>query len=188
MTTQTPTTVNGVDITQLMETIGAIKQEPALASGQFRATSQWIRGAHSRAAIQGFMLGGQEDMSRTEPFAVDMSEAPALLGQDEGPNPVEVLLSALSGCLTTSLVYHAAARGIRLHRVESTYEGELDLRGFLGLDPMVRNGFKQIRVTFKVDADATPEQIEELVMLAQRRSPVFDMVSNPVPVMVEVAR
>lgn len=111
-----------------------------------------------------------------------------LLGSDRGANPVEFVLHALAGCLTTSLVYHAAARGIRLDEVSSTFEGDLDLRGFLGLDPQVRNGYEGIRVTFAVKGDATPAQLAELVELAQQRSPVFDIVTNPVPVTVRVER
>ena len=188
MTTQaTQQTVNGVDVTRMTETIGAIKIEPELARGRFRATSRWINGGHNRATIHGFYVAGKEDEERTEPFVHDIDEPPVLLGEDRGANPVEYVLSALSGCLTTSLVYHAAARGIRLNRVESTYEGDLDLQGFLDLDKTVRNGYQNIRVTFKIDADASREQVEELVRIARQRSPVFDIVSNPVPVTVELA-
>jgi uncharacterized OsmC-like protein len=109
-----------------------------------------------------------------------------LLGEDHGPNPVEYVLHALAGCLTTSLVYHAAAQGIRIDEVESTYEGDIDLHGFLGLSDEVRNGYQNIRVTFKIKADAPPEKLEELLLLAQKRSPVFDTVSNPVSVTVSL--
>jgi len=107
-----------------------------------------------------------------------------LLGTDTDANPVEYVLHALAGCLTTSLVYHAAARGITVRRVESTFEGDLDLRGFLGLDDRVRNGYREIRVAMKVDVDGGQEQAEELVRLAQSRSPVYDIVTNGVPVSV----
>jgi uncharacterized OsmC-like protein len=111
-----------------------------------------------------------------------------LLGTDRGANPVEYVLTALAGCLTTSLVYHAAARGIAVEEVESHLEGDLDLRGFLGLSEEVRNGYENIRVTFKIKADATEEQLRELVQLAQNRSPVFDIISHPVPVSVELRK
>ena len=119
---------------------------------------------------------------------MDNDEPPVLLGQDNGANPVEQVLHGLAGCLTTSLVYHAAARGIRIDEVESTYEGDLDLHGFLGMDPKVRNGFQQVRVTFKVKGDAPQEKLQELVELAQKRSPVFDMLSHGVPVKVTLAK
>jgi uncharacterized OsmC-like protein len=108
-----------------------------------------------------------------------------LLGTDTGANPVEYVLAALAGCLTTSLVYHAAAQGIRIDEVESTYSGNLDLRGFLGLDENVRNGYKDIKISFKVKGDAPEEKLRELVELAQKRSPVFDVVTNGVAVRVE---
>ena len=119
---------------------------------------------------------------------MDADEPPVLLGTDEGANPVEYALHALAGCLTTSLIYHAAARGIRIDAVESHLEGDLDLHGFLGMSDAVRNGYEKIRVTFKIDADAPDETLEELVMLAQQRSPVFDIISNPVPVAVRMER
>ena len=188
MTTATTEQVtNGVNVTALRQTIEAIKEQPGLGKGRFRAVNQWVDGAHNRAQIKGFYVAGKEDDDRTTAHTHDLDEPPVLLGNDVGANPVEYALSALSGCLTTSLIYHAAARGIRINRVESQLEGELDLNGFLGLDPAVRNGFANIRVTFKVDADAPRQQVEELVEIAQQRSPVFDIVSNPVPVTVQLA-
>ena len=109
-----------------------------------------------------------------------------MLGTDKGANPVEYALAALAGCLTTSLVYHAAARGIEIEEVESTYEGELDLHGFLGLDDTVRNGYEGINITFKIKSDAPREKLEEIIQVAQQRSPVFDIISNPVPVNVQL--
>jgi uncharacterized OsmC-like protein len=182
MTTKQP--LNGVNVEQLMQTINAITADPTLAKFEFRARNQWLNGGHNRTMIQGFYGAGQEDTTRTEAFVMDNDEPAVLLGTDQGANPVEVLLHALAGCLTTSLVYHAAARGIRIDEVESRYEGKLDLRGFLGMSDQVRNGYEQIRVVFKVKGNATEEQLQELCQLAQRRSPVFDMVSNPVPVQV----
>ena len=115
-------------------------------------------------------------------FSIIVDEPPELGGTDAGPNPVEYVLTALAGCLTTSLVCHAAARGIELRSVDSELEGDLDVRGFLGIDPNVRNGYRNIRVTFHIDSDASEEQIQELIDVAQQRSPVFDMMTHEVPV------
>jgi uncharacterized OsmC-like protein len=163
-------------------TIQAIQQTPALASFQFRATNQWIDGGHNRSTIQSFYGAGQEDTVRTTPFVLDADEPPVLLGTDHGANPVEYVLHALAACLTTSLVYHAAARGIRIDSVESTLEGDLDLQGFLGLSDQVRRGYKEIRVTFAITTNAPAEQLEELT----RFSPVHDIISNPVPVSISI--
>jgi uncharacterized OsmC-like protein len=178
--------MNAVNLDQLFGTINAIRETPGIASFKFRNSNRWINGGHNRSTIKDFYGAGKEDTSRAEPFVVDNDEAAVLLGEDHGPNPVEYALNALAGCLTTSLVYHAAAQGIRIDEVESTYEGDLDLHGFLGLSDEVRNGFQNIRVTFKIKADAPPEKLEELLLLAQKRSPVFDIVSNPVPVTVRL--
>lgn len=175
--------MNGVDVDRLGETVKAIQQNPSLATSQFRATNRWINGGHNRSAIQGFYAAGQEDTTRLKPFVLDAGEPPVLLGNDEGANPVEFVLHALAACLTTSLVYHAAARGIRIESVESTLEGDLDLQGFLGLSDQVRRGYKEIRVNFTIDSDATAEQLKELTKF----SPVHDIISNPVPVSISIA-
>jgi uncharacterized OsmC-like protein len=129
--------------------------------------------------------GGVPDTARTATFELDNDEPDVLLGGDRAPNPVEYVLHALAGCLTTSLVYHAAARGITVRSVATRLEGDLDLRGFLGLDEDVRRGYERVRVTMHVDADTDQMTIDELVALAQARSPVFDIVSNGVPVAVQ---
>ncbi len=182
------TTVNGVNVGRLVETIEAVERTPRLADFTFRVSNRWLLGGHNRSIIQDFYGAGGEDTSRTRPFVVDNDEPDVLLGTDRGANPVEYVLHALAGCLTTSMVYHAAARGIRLQEVESRLEGDLDLRGFLGLSEDVRNGYQGIRVTFRVKADASEAEIEELARLAQARSPVFDIVSNPVPVQVRAEK
>jgi uncharacterized OsmC-like protein len=176
--------VNGIDVDRLVGTIDAIGQRPELAAFRFRATNRWIQGGHNQSTVKGFYGAGQEDASRREAFHLDNDEPDVLLGTDRGANPVEQVLHALAGCLTTSLVYHAAARGVRLAEVESELEGDLDLRGFLGMSGEVRNGYRSVRVRFRVKADATAAEIDELVRLAQARSPVFDIVSHPVPVSV----
>jgi uncharacterized OsmC-like protein len=173
---------NGVNTEQMYGTLDAIKAQPELGVFQFRAHNHWIDGAHNRSTIQGFYGAGQEDTTRDAAFTLDAGEPAVLLGIDTGPNPAEALLHALAACLTTTLVYVAAARKVRLTEVESTLEGDMDVRGALGLSDEVRNGFTRIRVSFKVKGDAPPEKLRELVERAQARSAVFDMVTNGVPV------
>ncbi len=173
---------NGIDVERMGATVQAVQQNPALATFQFRATNQWINGGHNRSTIQSFYGAGQEDRLRTKPFVLDADEPPVLLGEDHGANPAEYVLHALAACLTTSLVYHAAARGIRIESMESTVEGDLDLRGFLGLSDQIRRGYKEIRVNLSVKSDASPEQLRELITF----SPLYDIVSNPVPVTITI--
>jgi uncharacterized OsmC-like protein len=177
---------NGVDTEQMYGTLDAVKAQPELGIFQFRARNHWIDGAHNRTTIHRFYGAGQEDATRVEPFVVDAGEPAILLGRDTGPNPAEYLLHALAACLTTSLVYVAAARKVRLTEVESTLEGDMDVRGALGLSDEVRNGFSRIRVSFKVKGDAPEEKLREVVERAQQRSAVYDMVTNGVPVSVGV--
>ena len=176
--------VNGVNVTRLSDTITAIQEQPALAKFQFRARNEWLGGGHNRSQIKDFYGANQEDAARNKPFVLDADEPPVLLGEDEGANPVEYVLHALAACLTTSMVYHAAARGIKIEEVESTLEGDLDLQGFLGLKEDVRKGYQNIRVNFCVKTDAPPEKLAELTQF----SPVFDIVSNPVPVQIHVEK
>lgn len=176
---------NGVDTDVLFATLDAIKAQPELATFQFRVTNQWLDGAHNRSTIRVFYGAGQEDTSRPEAFVLDAGEPAILVGTDTGPNPAEYLLHALAACLTTSLVYVAAARGVHLTEVSSTLEGDMDVRGALGLDDDYRNGFDRVRVSFTVKGDAPAEKLQEVVERAQRRSAVFDMVTNGVPVTVE---
>ena len=179
--------VNGVDVDRLFGTIEHISAEPTLARFQFRTRNQWIDGGHNRTTIQGFYGAGHEDTSRAEPFVVDAGEPPVLLGDNEAPNAPEYLLHALAACLTGTIVYHAAARGIALEGLECTIDGDVDVRGFLGLDENVRPGYEGIRVAFKASGDFDDEQLAELASLTSY-SPVRDIVSNPVPVAIDVAR
>jgi uncharacterized OsmC-like protein len=185
ITVSTESVRNGVDTAQLFDTLDAIVGDPPLGRFQFRVSNEWIGGAHNRGTIRGFYGAGQEDASRAEAFVVDAGEPAVLCGFDTGPNPAELLLSALAACLTTSLVYVAAARKVTLSAVSSTVEGDMDVRGALGLSDEVRNGFEQIRVHFRIEGDAPAEKLQELVERACRRSAVFDMVTNGVPVSVE---
>src|SRR3954454_11724632 len=186
MSTTAEATRNGVDTRQLFGTLDAIKSDPALAKFQFRARNRWIDGAHNRTTIRDFYAANQEDTSRTDEFVIDAGEPAILLGSDTGANPAEHLLHALAACLTTSLVYIAAARGVRLTEVESTLEGDMDVQGALGLSDDYRNGFEHIRVTFRVKGDAPEEKLQQIVERAQQRSAVFDMVSHGVPVSVQL--
>ena len=173
--------INGVDLTKLAETIQAIQNQPELAGFKFRAKNEWRDGSQNRTTIKDF-YGTCQEISHTRPFEFNADEPPVLLGKDEGANPVEYLLTALSSCMTTSLAYHAAAQGIEIEGIESSYEGDLDAQGFLDLDPKVRNGFREIRAQFKVKSEADREKLAELI----KKSPVFDIVTNPTPVKVSV--
>ena len=177
--------VNGVSVTQLFGTINAITENPAISKFNFRAKGKWINGGHNQTTINDFD-GACQTHTRGQPFVFDKDEPPVLLGTDQGANPVEYALAALNGCLTTSLIYHAAAQGVKIDEVESTLSGDLDLQGFLGMSEKVRNGYEKIRVNFKIKSDAPSEKIKELVDLAQKRSPVFDIVSHPTPVEVSL--
>jgi uncharacterized OsmC-like protein len=173
--------INGVNVDRLGGMIQTVQQNPNLATFKFRAKNRWITGGHNCSTIQSFYGAGQET-TRKKPFVLDSDEPPVLLGTDQGANPYEFVLHALAAGLTTSLVYHAAARGIHLESVESTLEGDLDIQGFLGLSDKVRRGYKEIRVHFAIKSDAPAEQLNELMRL----SPVFDIVSNPVPVSIQI--
>lgn len=177
---------NGVDVPALFGTINVVNEQRDLARFQFRATNTWVRGTHSRTSINGFYGAGQEH-SRATGWQVDADHPVVLTGADEAPSPVEYVLVGLAACLTAGLANIAAARRITLNSVESVVEGDIDVQGILGLSPEVRNGYQQIRVAFRVDADATEEQVRELVAQSQARSAVFDIITNAVPVSVEVA-
>ena len=177
--------VNGVNVSKLFGTVEAIKEISEIAKFNFKANGKWINGGHNRTTINEF-YGACQNFQRKEPFVFEKDEPPALLGEDHGANPVEYVLAALDGCLTTSLIYHAAAKGIKIDEVETSFSGDLNLHGFLGLDENIRNGYEKIKVEFKIKSDAPKEKLQELVQLAQKRSPVFDIVSNPTPVEVSL--
>jgi uncharacterized OsmC-like protein len=179
--------VNGVDVDKLFETINAVKDAPVIAKFKFRANNKWIKGGHNRTTIKNF-YGIQKDHIHEKPFELDADEPPLLLGEDNGPNPVEYALTALAACVTTSIVYHAAAKGIKLNSVESRLEGDIDLRGFLGLSEDVPRGYKEIRMYFKIDADVPDEKLQELVQLGPTYSPVFDTITRAVPVSVQLEK
>jgi uncharacterized OsmC-like protein len=177
--------VNGINPEQLFQTIARIKDKPEIAQFTFRARNTWVDGTHNQATVKDFYGALTEDESR-EALVFDLDEPPVLCGKNLGANPVEYLLVALSGCLTTSLVAHAAAKGIRLKKVASRYEGDLDLRGFLGLSDQVPVGYQQIRVYFAIEADLSDEKKAELIHMAQKYSPVFNTISKSAPVTVHL--
>ena len=179
-------TMNGVDTAKLQQVISAIKDNPELAAFKFRARNHWLGGTHCRTTIKDFYGMSQEDTSRKQPFVLECDEPAPLLGEDHGPNATEAALYALTSCLLTTFVFQAAAKGVKIEQLDVVAEGHLDLRGFLGLSKGVRRGFTNIDVTFHVKCNASEEQIEELCRLAQKYSPVFDTVSNPVKVNVRV--
>ena len=183
----TTSTRNGVNVTQLVETIDHIKAQPELANFQFRARTEWRGGGTSATTIKEFHGAGQEDQSRDVPFTLVGDEPPVLLGRNAGPNAVEAVLHAITSCLTVGFVYNAAAMGIEVRSLEYEVEGNLDLHGFLGLSEEVRPGYSGINVKYYVDADAPREKLEELCAYVQKTSPVLDIVRNPVPVNVEMA-
>ena len=178
---QKSTALNGVDVDQLFGNIDAIKDAPVLGKFKFRANNKWINGGHNQTTINNFH-GLQQEHDHADPFELDADEPPLLLGEDIGPNPVEYALTALAACVTTALVYHAAAKGIKLNAVEARLEGDIDLRGFLGISNDVRRGYENIRIYYKIDADVPDEQLEELVQMGTKYSPVFDTITNPVTV------
>lgn len=169
--------VNGVDCNGLNATIEAVKADPGLAAFEFRLDNEWVNGGLNRSTVTDFS-GARQELAHAKPFVLYNDEPPALLSGDEGPNPVENLLHALAGCMTTSMVYHAAQRGLKIDAVRSRFEGDLDLRGFLGLSKDVRKGYRAIRVVFEIEGDLTAEQKRQILALAPTFSPVFDVVSN----------
>jgi uncharacterized OsmC-like protein len=178
---QKPSSLNGVNVDQLFGNIDAIKNAPVLGKFKFRAKNKWINGGHNHTIIKNFH-GVQQEHDHANPFELDADEPPLLLGEDIGPNPVEYALTALAACVTTALVYHAAAKGIKLNAVESRLEGDIDLRGFLGISDDVRRGYDNVRIYYKIDADVPNEQLEELIQMGTKYSPVFDTFTNPVTV------
>jgi uncharacterized OsmC-like protein len=176
---------NGVDTPTLVATIKAVGEQPELAKFQFRATNRWVNGTHSRTRIEGFHGAGGEHQHGDE-FEYDADHPAVLVGGDRGPTPVEFVLHALTSCLMAGVANIAAARGVTLEEVEATIEGDIDLQGILGLSDEVRNGYQNLRVSFAIKGDGTPEQLREIVEQSRRRSAVFDVVTNGVPVDITV--
>jgi uncharacterized OsmC-like protein len=186
MTTTAHQPLNGVDTATLLATREAVKGQPELGEFQLRARNTWLTGTHSRSTISDFH-GALQDLSHARDTVVDADHPQVLTGADNGPMPVEYLLHALAACLTAGIVNIAAARGVRLTAVTSTVTGDIDLLGVLGLsDGAVRNGFRQIRADFDIDGDADEETLRGIVEQSRRRSAVYDALTSPTPVSIEV--
>lgn len=175
-------TVNGVDVGALVDTIAAIEGNPQIAKFNFRLSNRWHGGDKNRSVIKDFTGALGEQRTDGKVFNLENGEHQVLLGRDEAPNPVEFLLHALIGCMTTTTAYHSAARGITVEAIDSQIDGDLDLRGFLGLSPDVRKGYSAIRVSMRVKTKASAATIKEITGM----SPVLDVVSRSVPVAVQV--
>ena len=177
-------TRNGLDLDAMTATLDALKRQPALAQFEFRANNRWINGGENRSTIKGFYGAGAEDTSRQASFEFTNGEPPVLLGHNEGANPVEFLLHALAGCVTTTTVLHAAARGIEIESLSTRLVGDIDLQGLLALAD-VPAGYRGIRIEMKIRAsNATDAELDDLLRFAQEHSPVCNTVCRPVPVTV----
>ena len=185
MTTTPTRALNGVDTDTLFATIDAVRNQPELARFQFRTSTEWISGTHNRTTIGGFHGAGGEHEHK-QSYTVDADHPAVLVGQDDAPTPAEHLLQALGSCLTSGLANIAAARGIELGEVTARVEGDIDLRGILGISDEVRNGYRNIAIRFEIEGDAPPEKLQQLLDQARARSAVFDVLSNGVPVSVEM--
>jgi uncharacterized OsmC-like protein len=183
-----PAVLNGLDVNAAVATIAAIKADKSLAKFQFRARNTWVNGGENRSVIKDFYGAGHEDTSRTSSFEFTNGEPPVLLGNNEGANPVEFLLHALAGCVTTTFVLHAMARGIAINELSTELAGDLDVQGLLGLDDSVSPGYEQIHITMHVKADCSDQALDDLLAYAQQHSPVCNTVCRPVPVIVERAK
>jgi uncharacterized OsmC-like protein len=185
--TSTATPVdNGVNVEALLGVRSALPDTPDIAKFQWRSTTSWVNGTHSRSDVESFYGFGDEQQHHTR-FSYDIDHPLQFAAQDKGATPVEVVLAALGGCLTAGIAAVAQQRNIQLRSVRATLAAEMDLHGILGADPEVRNGFSGVTVSYQVDADATPEEIRALVAQSQKRSAVYDIITNPTSVTVEVS-
>lgn len=176
---------NGLDLIQMSQTVTALKDDPSLAQFEFRNRNQWVNGGENRSTIKEFFGAGAEDESRSQAFVFTNGEPPVLLGNNEGANPVEYLLHALAGCVTTTTVLHAAARGITINRLSTRLSGKIDLQGLLALDDNVPSGYESIRICMDIDADCSDEELDDLLGFARDHSPVCNTVCRPVAVTLE---
>ena len=179
--------LNGVNVDGLFQTIDVIKENPSIAKFNFRAKNQWVSGGENRTTVNDYYGAGKIHV-RSKPFVFTKDEPPILLGTDHGANPVEYALTALAGCVTTTLVYWAAAKGVKLNKVESTLEGDIDLQGFLNLDENVTVGYESIQMNFKIDSDASEETLQELIEIAKKRSPTCNTFLNATPVNISLSK
>lgn len=177
--------LNGVNTPALLATIDAVRETPALAKFQFRATNRWVSGTCSETRIESFSGAGGEHTHQTQ-FVYGADHPAVLVGADRGPTPIEFLLHGLAACITAGIGNIAAARGVTLTSVESRVEGDIDLQGILGLSDKVRNGYERIRVSFEIAGDAPPEKLRQIVEQSRARSAVFDVLTNGVPVDISI--
>jgi uncharacterized OsmC-like protein len=177
---------NGVNVEALLAAREALKDAPQAAKFTWRATCKWQNGTHSDTKVQGFHGLGQEQKHKTE-FSFSADHPEIFASEDLGATPVEYVLVGLASCLTAGVAAVAQNRGIQLRSVEATLEGSMDIQGILGIDSDVRNGYDDIKVTFNIDADASKKDIEALVAQSQKRSAVYDIITNPTNVTVHVA-
>ncbi len=177
---------NGVNVAALLEAREALSQAPEAAQFQWRAKCEWVQGTHSRSTVEGFFGLGEEQQHKSQ-FTFDADHPEVFASEDHGATPVEIVLAGLASCLTAGVASVAQLREIQLNSVTATVEGEMDIQGILGVDSDVRNGFGGIKVTYDIDADATPEEIKAIVAQSQKRSAVYDVITNPTNVTVEVA-
>ncbi len=185
MSTTAQTADNGVNVEALLGAREALSQAPEAAQFTWRARNEWVNGTHSRSTVEGFFGLGEEQKHRA-PFTFDADHPEIFASEDHGATPVEIVLAGLASCLTAGIAAVAQHRGIQLRSVKATLEGAMDIQGILGIDPEVRNGFGGITVKYDIDADASPEEIRALVAQSQKRSAVFDVITNPTNVSVEV--
>jgi uncharacterized OsmC-like protein len=186
VTTIEKTVDNGVNVAALLGAREALKEAPAAASFTWRATCEWVNGTHSRTSMEGFFGLGAEQRHRTT-FTFDADHPEIFASEDNGPTPVEIVLTGLASCLTAGVASVAQMRRIQLRSVKATLEGGMDVRGILGMDSDIRNGFDGIKVTFDIDADASKDEIAAVVAQSQKRSAVYDIITNPTNVTVTVA-
>ena len=186
MATTTRPVDNGVNVQALLAAREALSQAPQAAQFKWRATCEWVNGTHSRSTIEGFFGLGEEQHHRTT-FSFDADHPQVFASEDNGATPVEMVLAGLASCLTAGVASVAQLRDIQLRSVSATLEAGMDIQGILGMDSDVRNGFDGIRVTYRIDADATPDEIRAIVAQSQKRSAVYDILTNPTNVSVEVA-
>ena len=185
MTTTAMPVDNGVNVGALLDAREALSQAPEAAQFTWRATCEWVNGTHSRSTVKGFFGLGEEQSHRTT-FTFDADHPEIFASEDRGATPVELVLAGLASCLTAGVASVAQNRDIQLRSVKATLEGGMDIQGILGIDSDVRNGFDGIKVTYDIDADATPEEIRAVVAQSQKRSAVYDVITNPTNVTVEV--
>lgn len=187
MTSTESTVDNGVNVEALLGAREALSEAPQAAQFKWRASCEWTKGTHSRTTVEGF-FGLGEEQARKSKFSFDADHPEVFASEDQGATPVEIVLVGLASCLTAGIAAVAQHRGIQLRSVTATLEGGMDIAGILGIDSDVRNGFDGIKVSYDIDADATEDEIKAVVAQSQKRSAVYDIVTNPTNVAVEVTK